>query len=494
MARAAAPVLLAVMAALLVLSSLHKPLSYDEYDNLAYGYRFLTQGPGADPIGQRMPVLALNALPCLAGGCREQGIDASEVELLKVRATSMVFALALAAVAWRWAAALYGPAGGLVALGLTALNPNILAHGKQVGSDVAVSFFMAAAAYQAWRLFRRGGGRRAFVWCTLATAGALLSKMTGVLLFPAFAILLAREVTLRRIRPARALVGAAGFAAGVLLLLNAGYGFKGSLHTARDYNWRSATFEKLPRVPLPLLLPRVYAQQLDYSSYLQDHPDVARGRNYVLGRLNSEGTWYAVPVMLLLKNPLALFVLLALAARARGENDDAWSLLPPALLVIAFFSLFARPQLGIRYVLPALPFLIVYASRIALRWTLPRPPLTHLALLAWYAGSTLSYHPHYMSYFNELIGPRVNAYRFLADSNLDWEDRRYFVDRFRERHPEIPFVLNPATPQTGWVVVGANDLVGIFDEERYRWLREGFRPVRHVAYSYLLFYVERVPR
>ena len=56
-------------------------------------------------------------------------------------------------------------------------------------------------------------------------------------------------------------------------------------------------------------------------------------------------------------------------------------------------------------------------------------------------------------------------------------------------------VLNPATPQTGWVVVGANDLVGIFDEERYRWLREeGFRPVRHVAYSYLLFYVERVPR
>jgi len=97
---------------------------------------------------------------------------------------------------------------------------------------------------------------------------------------------------------------------------------------------------------------------------------------------------------------------------------------------------------------------------------MPRPPLAHLALLAWYAGSTLSYHPHYMSYFNELIGPRVNAYRFLADSNLDWEDRSYFVERFRERHPEIPFVLNPAAPQPGWVLVGANDLLGIFDEQR----------------------------
>src|SRR5439155_21001068 len=108
------------------------------------------------------------------------------------------------------------------------------------GSDVAVGFFMVSAAYQAWRLFRRAGGRRAFAWCALATAGALLSKMTGVLLFPAFAILLAREVVRHRVRPTRALAGAAGFAAAVLLLLNAGYGFKGSLHTARDYNWRSA--------------------------------------------------------------------------------------------------------------------------------------------------------------------------------------------------------------------------------------------------------------
>jgi hypothetical protein len=312
--------------------------------------------------------------------------------------------------------------------------------------------------------------------------------MTGVLLLPAFAILLVREVVRGRLRPGPALAGAAGFAAAVLLLLNAGYGFKGSFLTARDYNWRSAAFEKLPRPPLPLLLPRVYAQQLDYSSYLQDHPEVARGRNYVLGRLNTEGAWYAVPLMLLLKDPLALFALLLIAARTKDGEGDGWYLLAPAALVVAFFSLFARPQLGIRYALPALLLLFVYAARAVRQWT-----AVNLALLAWYAGSTLSYHPHYMSYFNELIGRRVNAYRFLADSNLDWEDRRYFVERFRRQHPEIPFVVAPAAPQTGWILVGANDLVGIFDEERFRWLREHFRPVRHVAYSDLLFYVDRLP-
>ncbi len=50
--------LLAVMAALLVLSSLHKPLAYDEFDNLAYGYRFLDRGPGApaqEMAASRMP-------------------------------------------------------------------------------------------------------------------------------------------------------------------------------------------------------------------------------------------------------------------------------------------------------------------------------------------------------------------------------------------------------------------------------------------------------
>ena len=44
-------------------------------------------------------------------------------------------------------------------------------------------------------------------------------------------------------------------------------------------------------------------------------------------------------------------------------------------------------------------------------------------LFVWAAASSVSYHPHHMSYFNETIGPRVNGWRFLADSNPDWEDR-----------------------------------------------------------------------
>ena len=196
--------------------------------------------------------------------------------------------------------------------------------------------------------------------------------------------------------------------------------------------------------------------------------------------------------MVLLKTPLAVFVLALLGLRSRATTAGVGALLViPFAVVMLFFSLAVDAQLGIRYVLPALPFLTLAAARGAAdlgghrRWLVP-------LLLVWHAGSTLSYHPHFIPYFNELIGHRVNAYRYLADSNLDWEDHAWWIAAFRRAHPDV--ALHPPTPRPGWILVGANDLVGILDPERYRWLREGFTPVAHVAYAHLLFYVpaERV--
>src|SRR5687768_4765491 len=90
--RAAPVALLATMAVLLAASSAHKKLAYDEFDNLAYGHRFLTEGPSAEMRGQRMPVLALNALGCVAEGCRLKVLDASEGRRLVVRLPTMAFA------------------------------------------------------------------------------------------------------------------------------------------------------------------------------------------------------------------------------------------------------------------------------------------------------------------------------------------------------------------------------------------------------------------
>ncbi len=495
--------LLSLMATLLVVSSLGKRLVYDEYDNLAYGQRLLSRGMAPPTSGQRMPILLLNALPCAASGCRARDLEADATARLMVRVPTMVFALMLAVVAFGWASEMFGPRSGLLALGLLAFDPTLLAHGKQVTTDVPTAFFTVFALWAFWRLLRRRGGDLAnLLACALATAGALVSKYTSVLLFAAFGLLLLVEALAKRQREGRldreglAQRARQSFAVVVivLVLVNAAYLFRGSLTRADAYDWRSQTLQVLRSVPVPIPLPRVFVLGLDRSSEIQEERGTIRGYNYVLGRLDVHGTWYAFPLMVLLKTPLALFGLMGLAAwRRRAASDpppsDALVLLLPFGVVLAFFSLLAEPQLGIRYLLPGLPLLALYASASVAGSLLPRLRLVVLALLLWFAGSSLSYMPHPMSYFNELIGRRIDAWRYLADSNLDWEDRTREIERYRAAHPERPLVLSPPEPQAGYVLVAANDLVGIRDPERYRWLRENFSPVEHVGYSYLLFRV-----
>jgi hypothetical protein len=41
-------------------------------------------------------------------------------------------------------------------------------------------------------------------------------------------------------------------------------------------------------------------------------------------------------------------------------------------------------------------------------------------LALWYLGAPITSHPHYLAYFNEIVGGPKNGYRYLVDSNLDW--------------------------------------------------------------------------
>ena len=43
-----------------------------------------------------------------------------------------------------------------------------------------------------------------------------------------------------------------------------------------------------------------------------------------------------------------------------------------------------------------------------------------LILLLWYAFSSISVFPHYLSYFNELVGGPKSGYEYVVDSNCDW--------------------------------------------------------------------------
>lgn len=133
---------------------------------------------------------------------------------------------------------------------------------------------------------------------------------------------------------------------------------------------------------------------------------------------NPHPEYYAV--VLGIKNPLPWLLLvlagiaLSLRASARAPGWDLARRLGyvgAPLLLLAFFSA-GKSLMGVRYVLPVMPFLALTAGRVGA--SLPRAAVL-LAALGALLG--LRYHPHHLMYYNELTGgpgsphggPRISA-------------------------------------------------------------------------------------
>lgn len=159
-----------------------------------------------------------------------------------------------------------------------------------------------------------------------------------------------------------------------------------------------------------------------------------RGRfAFLCGELSGEGWWYYFPIAFLVKSTPAELMLavvgLALVPRfvfrqmKQDASDATGWLWLGALACIVLFALNCRINIGIRYILPLYPLLIVWtvdqAFLAARGWgrLLGVGCLLLIGLQAWAAWQIA---PDYLSYFNRLAGGPKQGYRWLADSNLDW--------------------------------------------------------------------------
>ncbi|MFQ5922463.1 MAG: hypothetical protein ACE5M4_06430, partial [Anaerolineales bacterium] len=197
----------------------------------------------------------------------------------------------------------------------------------------------------------------------------------------------------------------------------------------------------------------------------------------------------------LFKVPLPLLALFGVSFVdwLRGFGADEFRsremyLLVPALVFAIYFNLLFRTQIGIRFVLVVFPILLIFSSRIFVKWE----SFSRRARYAFvFSGvflliSVASYFPHYLSYFNELVTDRKQAYRVLSDSNIDWGQNRAELSEFLSTHADYAF--EPQDPTPGLVIVGVNALTGVLeDPSTFKWLRENFSPVGHLDYTYLIY-------
>jgi 4-amino-4-deoxy-L-arabinose transferase-like glycosyltransferase len=402
--------------------------------------------------------------------------------LFLCRATSLlVFGVPLLVVVFRWARERFGPTAGLLALALMAFSPTLVAHAPLITPDVP----LAATGLLALYLFHRSDHGRGRPWAWGLVLGLCLLTKLGAWLFVA-AVVLDAGVTAWRKRDCAILVRVA---AGLLLAyvaLLAGYGFNGML----DTKGKAELIARVPDLPLARLAAHVASPFLPLPYLQAAATQLSIGwngwDNYLMGEVSRNGWCYYFVVALAVKETVPFLVILAAGLIAfpwKTDRREALFLLLPPLLFFTVFSL-GRVQIGIRYVLPAFPFLCILASSLARAPSRRRLAVIGVLLMA-HATAAVRASPDFIAYFNELAGGPENGYRWLADSNLDWGQNHTRVQAYaRERGIAIePDVL----PSTGLVAVRVNRLVGIGDPETYRVLRERYDPVANVGYNWLIY-------
>jgi hypothetical protein len=243
-------------------------------------------------------------------------------------------------------------------------------------------------------------------------------------------------------------------------------------------------------------VPYPYLQGLDLIRY-NEQSGSSYGNIYLLGHISAvKGFPGYFIVASLLKVPIATQVILILALivyfskkdrRAGFFRNEIFLLISVAFFAI-YLNFFYNTQIGIRHFLPVFPLLYVFSGNLFTGWrgfSFMQKALSW-GLMAYLFVSVFSYSPYHLSYFNEIVWDRTQAYKYLADSNIDWGQGQNELWQYISDHPAA--IYQPGKVRSGQIIVSVNDLVGInIDPDEYVWLRDNFEPMDTIAYSYLVY-------
>jgi len=368
-----------------------------------------------------------------------------------------------------------------------------------------------------------------------------------------------------------------------LLVINAGYGLEGTGRHLGEFEFVSLALRKehirsdvlfrnddgnLTRrykkvtenrfrgtwlAALPIPLPAAYVSGIDEQAH--DFDSDSPYLSYLHGERRRGGWWYYYVYALAIKLSLGTMALIVLAfalpwlcPQLRTTWSRELTLTLPPLAMLTFVSSQTAFNAHMRYILPALPFLFILAGRSGKVFSL-KPQLgvcTHagcgfavglakvivVVCLGISVVSTIRIHPHYLSYFNELVGGPDNGQKYLLGSNLDWGQDLLFFKQWLREHPNarpiylayggtvdpdvagidlplVPFGPNAAGaanqpadtvgPQAGWYAISVNELYGMLPfawggtkawalvpADAYDYLLH-FQPVAKAGYSIFIF-------
>ncbi len=348
------------------------------------------------------------------------------------RVPMIALTLALGFLLYRFARDLFGPRVAVLAVAMFSLEPTVLAHGRVVQTDVPAAFGYLLFVMALHRYTPQPTSIRA-AWLGAAAAVAILAKfsmlLTGLALAVFFLVRLWRAP--RSSNRRSVIVSHAALAAlATLLVVNAAYFFQHRPLVDADAQRISAFFGGRGGVIVPVanllsqLWPADFVAGLRYQFW---HNRVGHTAG-LLGMHSERGWWYYFPIAFALKTTLP-WLLLSLASLGYGSyqwiahRDRRYLWLLGPFAAYTTFILFAHIDIGVRYCLPAYPFLFILSAALLDRLATARRTGAVLAsaLLLWMGAEAWRAYPNQVSYMNQLAS-RAPHWWYLSDSNVEWGD------------------------------------------------------------------------
>ncbi|MFQ5916299.1 MAG: ArnT family glycosyltransferase [Candidatus Binatia bacterium] len=462
------------------------------------------------------------------------------------RLSVLPLSLLLGTFVFLWAKELFGRSGSLFALFLYSFEPNILAHGGLVNTDLGITCFIFLTIYGFYQLLNKVSPLRLLL-TGFAFGLALVTKFSSLWIIPILlllglsAVVSRPSIIVQSFRGHLVKISGRGRSLILVLVVLIAIGLIGYLTIWGSYRFRyeasaisKQSFhgfwdQSLPEQPLiKQVFLRARESRALPEAYLFGLSRVIKGTTrdaFLMGEV-SKGWWYYFLVTFVVKTPLPLILLLALALSLlpklwRENRVGALFLIVPVLIYFGIASA-SRLNIGHRHLLPIYPFLFVLAAAV-IPWFQKQKVLIKgfLAVLpVWYMVASVSIFPHYLAYFNELVGGPENGYKYLVDSNLDWGQDLRGLKRYMDKHgikrvwlsyfgtasPDyygiaynyLPsyIIFNPRRERvpTPFVAISATNLQGIYlpalrlDPDTFAAFRKK-KPLAKVGYSIFIYHL-----
>jgi hypothetical protein len=503
----------------------------DEAHHFAAGLEWLELGTyNYDPLGTPLARVATAIGPYLAG-TRSQG-DASvwaegnillayqghyQKTLTLARLGTLPFFWLACFVIWHFASRNYEPWLAALAVVLFAFCPLVLAHASLATVDMGVTAMFLCALVSFWNFLLRPKASSAAL-AAFAAGLAILCKFSALpyLGVSCTALYVYFAIKTKRVPPWK-YVGVGILT--IALTIWAGYRFSVGpiLQQGRLTPIMVARLQRVPPsvagaiLTVPVPAPSFFlgiAKAIDLNNGVE--------YGYLLGQVYQGGRWYFFPVGMAVKTPIPflllaiLGVVLVVIRRARTTALLLAGIAGPLLVAMS-----SNENIGVRYVLPAYPFLAILAAYAGVwLWKAGSSAASTygyraivVVLILWNVVRTVHAAPDFIPYFNEVAAPYSS--RILVDSDFDWgQDLERLAAVLKQRNigffwivyegtadlkqQDMPpsRILYPNQKPAGWIAISEFKLK--MEPEDFGWL-ENYKPVCRAGKTIRLYHFDTAP-